>query len=771
MQTQSKSLQDSNNQSGGITQILFRYIPYWPLFLGLLIIGMAAAWLYLRYTIPVYESSATILLKDDNRGQENSQILSSLSLFGSKKIVENEIEVIRSRAVMRDVVKNLGLYAPIFIDGKINAVSAYVTSPIKIFLKNPDSLIAQDKIYFTYDEVRKQVLIKGDFFPVNQWINTKWGTLQFVPNRLYRSSVEKRPLFFYLMDVKGTANGILAGLQVLPASKMATVVNLRIYDQVPERGEDILNELVEVYNSFAIQDKNQLAANALAFVTERLELIEAELDSVEKSVQKYKSTKGIVDISAQGHLFLQSVENNDQKVSDISVELSILDQVEKYVEGKDANPGIVPSTAGLSDGMLTQLLGRLYETEIQYEKLRKTTGENSSVLVSLRDQIDKIKPSIKENIRNQRNNLLASRANLSGTSERYSSMLRTLPEKERQLVDISRSQSIKKNIYEFLLQKREEAALSYASTVADSRLVDRAESGTEPVSPKRNLVYGIACLLALSVPIGFVSLKELFNKKIFFRSEIDDLISFPVIGEISQDNTRKEIVMGEGERSFVAEQFRQIRTTLPYLGIDGKVKKKILVTSSISGEGKSFIAANLAMSLALTDKKVVLIEMDLRKPKLGEIFNGKNKIGISDFLKGKAGKEQIINPTGLSENLFVIFSGSSVNNPSELLLNAGLKELLDYLEKSYDYIVMETGPVNAVTDAFIISNLSDATLFIIRHNFTAREHINIMKDHLKVRELKNPAIIFNGVKAVGFGKYGSLYNYAEKTGKKKEYAG
>jgi capsular exopolysaccharide synthesis family protein len=337
-------------------------------------------------------------------------------------------------------------------------------------------------------------------------------------------------------------------------------------------------------------------------------------------------------------------------------------------------------------------------------------------------------------------------------------------------VDISRSQSIKNNIYQFLLQKREEAALSYASTVSDSRLIDQAESGANPVSPNRNLVYGIACIIALCIPVGFVSLKELFNKKIIFRNEIEELINFPVIGEIGQDNTKKDIVISEGERSYIAEQFRQIRTTLPYLGLDGKLRKKILITSAVPGEGKSFVASNLAMSLALTEKKVALLELDLRKPKLGDIFSSKNKIGLSDYLKGKVSKEEIINPTRLSENLFVIYSGNAVNNPSELLLNPRLKELLDYLNDTYDYIIMETGPVNAVTDAFIISDLSDSTLFVVRYNFTAREHINVLKDHLKVRELKNPAIIFNGVKSIGFGKYGSVYNYAEKTTKKKDLA-
>jgi capsular exopolysaccharide synthesis family protein len=346
-------------------------------------------------------------------------------------------------------------------------------------------------------------------------------------------------------------------------------------------------------------------------------------------------------------------------------------------------------------------------------------------------------------------------------------MLKAIPQKERELIEISRSQAIKNNIYTYLLQKREEAALSFASTVPDSRLVDRAESGDSPVSPKRNLIYGIAVLLALSIPVGFVSLKDLINKKILFRSEIGELLSYPVIGEIVNKPTKQDIVIGESDRTFIAEQFRQIRTSLSFLGI-GPARKKVLITSSISGEGKTFVAANLAVSLALTEKKVVLLELDLRKPRLGLIFNDKSQLGISDYLRGRASKEQIIHRTAENENLFLISSGNEVTNPSELLLNGRLEELLKYLEEKYDYIIMESGPVNAVTDPLIVSNLCDATLFVIRYNYTSREQIMVLKDHLKVRDLKNAAIIFNGINSIGVSKYGAAYGYLEKKGRQKE---
>jgi tyrosine-protein kinase Etk/Wzc len=764
MQQPQKNSQDTT-PTGGFIQIISRYIPYWPLFLVLLVICLGCAKLYLRYTTPIYESTATILIKDESKGMENSEALASLNIFGSKKIVENEIEVIRSRTVMKNVVKNLGLYAPIYIDGKISSVSAYISSPIKIFLKDADSLVETGKVYCSYNPDLKQVTIDGQPYILNQWINSKWGSIKFIVNKRYAEPAQKKALFFLLIDVKKIANGLVAGLDVSPASKLSSIINLKLYDDVPQRGEDILNEVISVYNAVSIDEKNKSSANALSFVTARLKSVVQELDSSEIAIQRFKANKGIVDISEQGKQFLQNVGDNDQKISGISVQLSVLDQVEKYVMGKDNTSGIVPSTAGLTDGLLSSLLEKLNTAEIQYEKLRKTTGENNTVLQSLRDQIEKIKPSILENIHSQRDNLIASRSNLASTSEGYKSMLRDIPQKERELIEISRSQAIKNNVYSFLLQKKEEAALSFASTVPDSRLVDRAESGINPVSPKKNLIYGIAILLALGIPVGYVLLKDLFVKKILFRSEIGDLLSFPVIGEIVNNTSRDNLVIGDGDRTFIAEQFRQIRSSLSYLGI-GNGKKKVLVTSCISGEGKSFVAANLALSLALTEKKVVLLELDLRKPSLGKIFNGISPLGISDFLKGRISKEQIVHRTHENENLFIISSGNEVSNPSEILLNGKLEELLKYLEGHYDYIIMESGPVNAVTDPLIISNLCDATLFVIRYNYTSREQINVLKEHLKVRELKNAAIIFNGVNSVGFGKYGAAYGYTDK--KKKD---
>jgi capsular exopolysaccharide synthesis family protein len=408
--------------------------------------------------------------------------------------------------------------------------------------------------------------------------------------------------------------------------------------------------------------------------------------------------------------------------------------------------------------VLSGLLEKLYTSELEYERLRKTTAENNPILLSVRNEIDKIKPSILENIQSQRRNLEAGRKNLNSTSNRYASVLRSIPQKERELLEISRQQGIKNSIYTFLLQKREETALSTNSTVPDSRLVDRAEASLEPISPKRSIAYLLAVALAIGVGVGLIGLREIFNQSIVFRSEIEQYTKVPVIGEVLHDTSENPLVIQEGKRTFIAEQFRQLRTSLAYIGINSR-KKKILITSTNSGEGKSFITANLGVSLALTGKKVVLLELDLRKPKLSNLFNVGREIGITNYFTGNKDAYDIIKRTEVNENLFIIPSGAIPPNPSELILNGKLEELLKYLETMFDYIIIDTAPVSPVTDAYILSAFCDATIYVVRHAVTAKTDIKRLDENVKVRGLKNLAIVFNGIKSRGVGGYGQAYGY------------
>lgn len=741
-----------------ISQLWFKYFPYWPIFLIFLVLAGAGAILYLRYKTPLYESTASILIKDEKKGEEDSKMMETLNVLSSKKIIENEMEVLKSRALMVGVVKKLHLYARIYQKTKVRSVSVYNTSPITVESINPDSLNeTKDKVFFNYDNVNKQVIINNKPYPLSKWVNTQYGVLRFTPNNL--QGANKNPLYFVLINPKKAALSYIDRLDVSPASKLSSVLNLKIKDEEPKCSEDILNNLIIEYNKAYADDKNSLAAKTLKFVDDRLRYVSHDLDSIQKKLQQYKTDNTAIDISSQGNLFLQNVSQVDHKLSEVNMQLSQLNQVENYVKSKDNSTGLVPSTVGVSDPMLSGLVAKLYDTELQYEKMKKNTPENNPLMIQLTQQIEKIKPSILENIQNQKASLEASKNNLYATNNHFSSVLQSLPQKERDLIEISREQNVKSGIYNFLLQKREEAELSLRAAVTDNRVVDKAQSSFSPVSPNGMMIYAIAGLLGLLLSVGVVSIREIFKRTILFRHEIEAYTAVPVIGEIAFENSKESLVIGNGKRTFIAEQFRNLRTSLPYTGIN-KEKKRLLVTSTISGEGKSFIVANLGVSLALAGKKVVVLEFDLSNPTLSNKLNMTANKGLTDYLMNDdVEPEEIIWRTAVQKDLFIIPAAGLPENPSELIMSERVQGLLDYLSDIFDYIIIDTAPVGLLSDAYVISKYCDATLYVVRHRHTRKVFIQRLDENNKINELKNMAIVFNGVKPRGFGKNGYGYGY------------
>ncbi len=743
-----------------LAQLWFRYFPYWPVFIIFLMLSIGGAWFYLRFKVPVYQAGATLLIKDEKKGMDDSKMLESLNLLHTKKIIENEIEILRSRSLMNEVVKQLHLYAAVSQDGLPVKAYARFIPPVSIEAKNPDSLIGSGKVFFSYDSVKQLIRTGGKAYPLNEWVQTPYGELRF--QTAVRASPNHSKLYFFLANPEDIAGDLLARLNVSAVSKLSTVISLKISDASPSRAKLILDKLIEQYNKASINDKNSLAINTLTFVEDRLNYVVHELDSIEKKVQKFKTSKGAIDISTQGKLFLQNVSENDQKLGSINMQLAVLEQVEQYVQSKNNQGGLAPSMMGINDLLLTQMLEKLSSLELEYEKRVRTTGENNYAVVSIADQIRKIKPSILENIQSQRNGLEASRRNLSATNNSYSSSLQSFPQKEKELLEISRDQNTKNNIYAFLLQKREEASLSHSSTVADSRIVDKAVAGSTPISPNKKLIYLAALILALGITLGLLTVNELFNQKILYRNEIEKSTTIPVIGEIVYEKSDTALIIGTNKRSFAAEQFRKIRAALPHMGISAKTnRKKILVTSTISGEGKSFVSANLALSLAISGKKVVLVELDLVNPTLGEKLNylKYDEPGVADYLSGEVEPEEIIKRVESSENLFFMPAGSLPVNPSELIMSERLQNLLSYLDDIFDYVIIDTSPAGPSSDPYILSHLCDATLYIIRHKYTPKIVVQRLDEDNKTVHLKNPAIIFNGIRSRGFAKNNFGYGY------------
>jgi capsular exopolysaccharide synthesis family protein len=716
---------------------------------------VAGAWLYLHVAPAYYQATARILIKDETKGAEDTKGIEFMNIISTAKIVENESEVISSKTLLYSVVKELGLYAQQYTPGQFKPLPAYTTSPIKIEARNPDSLKESDKVFFTFNKDRQQVVIAGKFYPLYTWLHIGGNSLRFLPNPNYDGS-EYKNYYYILVRPASVGWEIKDHLEVTAISKSSTILELVLKDEVPKRAEDILNELMMAYNKSSVNNKNNLTANTLYFVEGRLKHVQQELDSIERRIQAYKEHTGAIDISTQGGLFLKNVSDNDQLISEINMQLAVLTQIESYVLEKNNKAGIVPSTLGVNDPILTNLLNLLYNAELEYEKLKTTEGPNSPALLAINSQITKIRPSILENIRSQRKTLEARKANLQTTNDNYTSSIRNIPQREKQLVDIDRQRTIVGGIYTYLLEKQEDLTLSHAASIPVATIVDHAEATGYPVSPKSNKVYLLAFAIPILAGIGIITLKETFSSKVLFRYEIEKMTSYPVIGEIVHSKTMAPIVTGKLERTFIAEQFRALRVSLT-LNKTNKKFKKILVTSTIAGEGKSFIALNLAFTFALTGKRVVLLELDINNPNICNKLNIEPSPGIADYLQGKCSLESIIKQYNDPGNLFVMPAGRYPEKHfSELLETGKIQDLIEELGNMFDYVIIDIAPVGSITDAYILSACCDKTLYVVRHKYTPKIFVQRLDQN---DQLINIAVVFNDIRARGFGKYHFGYGY------------
>ncbi|MFS4491351.1 GumC family protein [Maribacter sp. 2308TA10-17] len=776
-----------------LRMLLAMFLPYWPLFALLIPVCIIGAWGYLKTTTPVYEAAATLIIKDENKGVDDSKVLEAMNPFDSKKIVENELEIIKSRTIMTQVVKNLQLYAPVYEDKLYGSKEAYTTSPIVVELRNPENIVEPAsgkslKFYFEYDSLKNLVKIKNKSYPIDEWVEGPvFGETKFKLNA-NRSRTAKRALYFSFVHPKNLTRGLLSGLEASPTDKLSTVVRLTYRDPIPQRGENILNHLIAAYNQKAISDRDDLASNTLTFIDDRMKKVEKELNELESSIQRFRSEKGVVDLSEQGKLYLYDVGEYDRQIASISRQLAVLNKVDQYVISKKNQAGIVPATLGVEDRVLSQLLEKLYTSEMEYEKLRKTTAENNPILTAVADEINKIRPSIRENIRNQKNNLRASLGSLNFNANQSASALKNIPEKERALLEIERGKEIKNELYSFLQQKREETALSYAPNGGDGRIVDLAESSEGPVSPKSSIIYLVALILGFGIGLGYIIFKEMMNRNVLFRSEIENSINTPVVLELPHLDDVEESKKPSSAFSYITNKlginfifssnkktseikqneavllnhFRQLGSSM---GLYDRnfTKKKILITSSIEGEGKSFVGTNLAYCLAQSGKKVALVDMDFLKPQTSRSFGILKHKGVLDYLSYQADYKEILTNSHGNKNLFIVPVGNRVDDHTQLLLNGKLDVLFEELSDEFDYVIIDSAPVNLVADVKLLADYCDETIYVILQGKTPLKVLRHLDDSETLKNLKNVSVVFNGIKQRGLVKGNYNYGYGYNT--------
>jgi len=785
------SLEQKNNapilstqdQDGfNLKEFVFTYLlRFWYLYVLFLGISLTIAWLRIRYTIPIYAVNSSLLIKDENTksaGVSQEAIFQDLGLMQSGPRLLNEMQILKSRPIMEGVIKKLGLEVEYYTIGRVLTTEIYPEGPVRVTSHEvkEESYNAAFLIR-VLDQQHFRLTVNGRTADHQFGENVQLPegnftfTLTGIPNSIY----EYKVIFRRPADV---AAGYVGGLSITQVSNYSSVLEMSYKTPVPKKGIDILNTLVDVYNEAAVEDKNKVGRNTIQFIDDRLKFLSTELSDVESGLEQYKRNNDIpTEISSSAETLIQQLAEYDKEQLELEVQKSILGSLSDYLNGQLTQFEPAPISLIPDKTPVASLVVRYNELVLERSRLLRSATTDNPVVQNLGGQIGTLRGSILETIKNTRQELDLSLNKVRDKNSIFQSKIRTIPTKERGLIEIKRQQGIKENLFLYLLQKREETALSLAVTVPNSRVVDPAIGSGGPISPNRRSLYMTALFIGLLIPSLLVYLKYVLTNTVQGIADITAGTRVPIMGTIGYEKGINPIVLQKNSRSAMAEMFRLIRTNLQFVAA-GASNQVILVTSSVSGEGKSFVTLNLGITLALTDKKTVILELDLRKPKLIKYLTKEPaEDGITSYLIGKLPFEQLVRQSDVHPKLYYISSGPIPPNPGELLLSDVLGELLERLKKEYDYILLDTPPVGMVADAMLIGKHADSSLYVVRFGHTHKSSLNFIEDLYREEKLPRLSIVFNGVKVsggygYGYGQqygYGYGYGYYDDVGKPKPW--
>ncbi|MCC6725923.1 MAG: polysaccharide biosynthesis tyrosine autokinase, partial [Saprospiraceae bacterium] len=754
MSSQDKNLDVKNFIDKYVLQYLYINI----LFLFLTISG---AYLYLRYAIPKFEAKTTILIKSEKQksGISEEKLLGELGILNPDVNLENEIQILKSRTMMEQVVDELGLNVSYYGVGRITENEIYKESPISV---DSFDIGLNNKVEF-------KVSINSD-----NTLNLKYGDSIFHVSQdlvfqnnigFFRFKINtsipwqpKQEIIISIVNTRALATSLARKIIVVNVGDFSNVLELRLIDPIGKKAVDILNKLIEIYNNAAIEDKNKISANTLKFIEGRLFFLTQELGDVEKDIESFKRKNKIpMSIETTAKSYSENTEQYQKDLSSIAIQIEILLAVQENMKSSSGNFNYIPTNIGINNQSVSTLFEKFNDLLIEKERLSRSGTNNNPKLLTIEAQIDNIRQNIVSAIQDELNNLKLTKLQLEKKVNQLSNFTNSIPKFEREFLEIYRQQNIKESLYLFLLQKREETALSMAVTPNSARVLDAAMVNAKPVEPKKTTIYLIALMLGLGIPIIVISVISLLNDKLYYPTDIENEIDTPIIGTIMQNKKEKQIIVSKNDKSASAEMFRLLRTNLQFMLGPGK-SKTILITSSVSGEGKTYIAVNLGVSIALSGKKTILLGLDLRKPKLKSYLVDKPEdVGITNFLISDLGIDDVIFKTEINDNLYFIPSGPVPPNPSELILSKKMDELMEILQSRFEVIIIDTPPVGLVADALLLNKYIDTSIFVIRSGQSRKTSLRLIEDLYKNSKLKSLGIVFNGMKTRN--RYGYGYGY------------
>ena len=797
-ETDFNEAQESKEENIDIKELLFKYLIHWPWFVGAVVACLIAAWVYLYISTPVYNISATVLIKDDKKGGSAGMLsgLESLGLDGmisSSQNIDNEIEVLRSKTIVKEVVEDLGLYISYADKDEFPSRNLYKTSPVQVSLTPQEADLLEKPMIVEMalqpqgsldvnvkigdDEYQKHFEKLPAVFPTNK------GTLAFF--QALDSILPSKKSSEEIVGVEGTvrnitavinkplavAKGYCGSMTIEPTSKTTSVAVISLKNSNVQRGKDFINKLLEMYNINTNNDKNEVAQKTAEFINERISIISKELGSTEKDLESFKRGAGITDLTSDAQIALTGSAEYEKKRVENQTQINLLQDLQKYMQNEGYE--VLPSNIGLQDVNLAAAINRYNDVLVERKRLLRTSTENNPTIINLDTSIHAMKENVQVSLDRVLRGLLITKADLDREANRYSRRISEAPGQEREFVSIARQQEIKAGLYLMLLQKREENAITLAATANNAKIIDDAIADDTPVSPRGKIIYLVALVLGIGIPVGIIYLLELTKFKIEGRSDVEKLTCVPIVGDIPlTDEKQGTIAVFENHNNLMSETFRNIRTNLQFMLENDK--KVILVTSTVSGEGKSFISANLAISLSLLGKKVVIVGLDIRKPGLNKVFNiPRKEVGITQYLANpEKNLMDLVQLSDVSKNLYILPGGTVPPNPTELLARDGLDKAIETLKRNYDYVILDTAPVGMVTDTLLIGRVADLSVYVCRADYTHKNEYTLINELAENNKLPSLCTVINGLDLkrrkygyyYGYGKYGKYYGYGKRYG-------
>lgn len=777
-------MEDEASSGFDYKTFLIKLLMYWPWIAGCVIVALAGAFFYLKTQTPLYTVSSSVLIKNESSksGNTGANLADLGFVTSSTQNFDNELEILRSRTLLKKVVTSLDLYIDYNLPGSFRPTELYKQSPVKVWItpEEADRLgSAKVDLHFKQNQLYEVTITHND----QEWkkvieklpavFSTPAGVFTFSADSLQPVSHVPELIQAKITSPNWVAASFRGRLNVAATNKTTTIAQLTLTDSQVARGTDFLNKLVELYNEEGNNDKNEVAAKTAEFIDERINIINRELGTTESELASFKQRAGVVDIANDATQAAGEQANYERAYAENEVQLSLMNHLKNHILSTENQYEVIPANIGLTNGDLNTVVERYNEMLIERKRLLRTSHEDNPAVQSLNASIEVMRNSVMAAIQTAEKGLQINRQALKAQTRKYAGKISDAPVQEKEYLSMSRQQEIQANLYLMLLQKREENNITLASTANNARVIDEPLAGGQ-VAPHPSQIYMIALVLGLGIPVGIIFLWGLLQFRIKTRADVERLTRLPIIGDIPLTDETKDsaIVVRENRNELMEEVFRSIRTNLQYMLSEGQ--EVILFTSTTSGEGKSFTAGNLASSFAFMGKKVVIVGLDIRKPGLNKIFHiSHHGQGISQYLADPqhTGLLSLCQKSTISDNLYILPGGSIPPNPTELVARPALDQAISILREHFDYVILDTAPIGMVTDTQLIARVADLSVYICRSNYTIKSEFKLINALKEEGKLPHPCVVINGIDMdkretgsyYGYGKYGK-YGYGKKYG-------